>query len=163
MAKLLNVMGVWEIRSIPNTGFFGQVVWLAEALIIIGIPVYFAWKAKVHPYSEKQGRYYSLYAVPAPYTIPSPALFVQAIQEKGFGAFELLEEPRAQLFHMINLYYLEGENRHYLDVTKVSVSRTGKEQKTTQTVVIDNLAIDTSTAKQMMSELGAQLQSELSL
>ncbi|MEM7572603.1 MAG: hypothetical protein AAF433_06875 [Bacteroidota bacterium] len=162
-AKFLNTLGVWEIASMPNTGFFGQLIWLVEAVIIIGLPVYFAWRAKVHPYSEQQQRFYQQYLVPVPYFIPSPSLFVKAIQEEGFAAFSQLEEPRANLFHLINLYYLQGENRHYLDVTKVSISNSGKEQKTTETVVVDNLAIDTTTAKQIINELGAKQQTKASL
>ncbi|MEM9834885.1 MAG: hypothetical protein AAF828_00200 [Bacteroidota bacterium] len=157
--QLLNTFGVWEIFGIANSGAFGAVVWLIEAAIIIGVPTYLAWGAKVHPYSESQGKYYDKYDVPDGYvgSIASPVSFIQAVQEDGFAPFEALEPPKPRLQYTFSVYFLEGENHHYLDVNRVTVV-TGDDGKvnTETNLVIDNLTLTTETAKRVISELKAK-------
>jgi len=157
--SLINSVGAWEIFGLSNAGAFGVIVWLIEMGIIIVIPILMTSGAKIHPYSETQGRFYDKHDVEDSYSgsVSSPASFAQAVVKEGFAPFEQLTPPDPRVQYKFSLYYLNGENRHYLDVNRVvhSVNNDGK-AKTTITTVIDNLGIDTATAQRIRTDLKAK-------
>jgi len=155
--RLLNTLGVWEIAGIPNSGTFGWIIWLVEMIIILAVPIYVALNLRIQPYSELLGRFYKGYTLKEGFGGPvgSPTTFAQAVQERGFQPFTELEAPRPNLYYTFKLYFLEGENKHYLDINRVTISSTGS-GKTSDRVVVNQLQINKSTALRIKGELMKQ-------
>ncbi len=156
--ELFNELGVWSIGSMSNTGTFGKVVWGIEALLIIGIPLLLSGASKVVPYSETYRKFYPKYVVPHVYhALVPPVELAQTLLDEGVGAFaKLLTEPQGNKVTRFELYQLEGETTHYLDIVETTVTQDsdGKE-KTSDRVVVDNLALSTERANAIRHELGA--------
>lgn len=150
MIKLINLVGIWEIFGISNSGATGGIIWLVEAAIIVVLGIFSAYSAKVHPYSEAQSTFYKKYNFTGNFNIGSAALLTKAILDSGFAAFENLEPAGDRIWFTFHLYFLEGEKKQYLDVYKTDTvpDDNGKEEQETN-LVIDNLALETEVARQL--------------
>lgn len=51
-AKLINSVGTWGFKSIPVTGWFLTIIWVVEALILIGLPTISILGTKIEPFCE---------------------------------------------------------------------------------------------------------------
>lgn len=147
----MNEVGVWSVFGSTPTGALLTLIWIGEALMIIGSAFYISSKYIVQPYSETHNRWYHKYILN--HEFAAILDFNEFIQLEGEALQDKLSTIRKgglTRFGRVSIYTLDGEDKHYLLFENVMRNSKGKGE--TSETIIDNLQISDAEAKSLIAK-----------
>ncbi|MCW5906863.1 MAG: hypothetical protein KIS94_03310 [Chitinophagales bacterium] len=152
-AKILNDIGTFSIKSATVSGIVLWMVWIIEAAMIIGIPVYFTYIHAGNPFSEKNNTWMdeSTFDVKLKY-IEDTAAFKSAVESGDYAVINNLVGNEAQdRFSSITGYRSEGDENMFLTFTNhlITTNKKGEAEEKKDTVV-QYLRTDEGLLKQLV-------------
>ena len=141
--------GTWSMFGATVKGLPLAIIWILEAVIIVGSPVLAILKTEVYPYSEVLLRWYPKYTLFNDFeSIAAAGILTGQLREDPVKALEALGLGTGHRHAKVHLYYLKEEANQYLTFENVYIER-GKDTKNRE-VVINNFAIDGATAERIL-------------
>lgn len=152
----LYTYGSWSIFGITVNGVFLLLIWIAEAVIIIGAPLLILLKHPISPFSEKLTRWY-----------PKKILAQDFAYVSGINSYikELRDSNASNLLHYpkgdghrhsrVSLYYIDQEERAYLSADNIYITSGDKGSKDIDPIV-RFVAIPNQVAKQLLDKYGVR-------
>jgi|GEM_PF-2090498 len=141
--------GTWGIGSsgIPISGGLLLLVWIIE-IGIIALPIGKSlWFNPVMPFSDKYNKWYPKYTLEDDYqAVISKFSLEEKFSESVVSGIQSLNAGRANSHTKVHLYFLEGEDNHYVSVDKVFIEEQGK-GKMKVSSIMQNYRIDTNDAR----------------
>lgn len=148
----INHYGSWTAMGITFKGFVLTLIWIAEAVIIVGLPIISMLRLKPAPFSELLGRWYPKYTLYDDFeSIAAVNKFVSELKDNALLAIKDLSGGEGIRYSKIHLFYHKDENVQYIAVDRIFVENQGRGKKRVE-VVINNMAIDNESAQQIMDE-----------
>lgn len=151
----INEYGTWALGFSSDLNVNGTllgIVWIAEFLLILGLPLYMAFFQKVHPFAEDHNRFYERFVLNEKFiAIHSGKPIIEDLSQKPLEFIENLNSGLPSLYSNFIMYYLPNAKFSYLDVEKVTIEARGK-GKTRVTEIIDNLQIEAAQAKMILQK-----------
>lgn len=151
----INEIGMWSIGRGSSdsgnvTGGFLWLVWALESGILLVAPILSVMLAKVFPYSSKLNKWYPKMTINEQFkSITNPSGFLASFQEKPLETLDALGFGSGTRHSRMHVYYLEGEQSHYLEVESVYIDA---ENKVDTDSIIYLYKIGTSVAKQLLDK-----------
>lgn len=131
----INQYGLWSIGGITPTGFLLLMIWVGEAALIIGTPIFLVSKQPVCPFSSELNAWYVKYTLSKDFeSISMKQKFRDQIAEDPLAAIEALDNGLAYHFARISVYYLKDANKQYLSVENVRSDRDGKDEHASEVI-----------------------------
>lgn len=151
--RLINVTGLWTIvGDSPVTGGFLWMVWIIEALMIVGVT--FVKADESRPFCETSNQWMKETVLKPYLHISNIAVFRTELEQKNYATLRDLPRDRADTHHakftlykspQLNDYYLLAEN------VVIIVDKDGKTEFTSS-VFIPYLKIDAAFAKELIAK-----------
>lgn len=150
----VNKIGLWSIFGINLNGFILTLIWLVEALLIIGGPVFSVITTKIYPYSELLMKWYSKYTLLDEFaSIYGETTLMKNLQTDCLKTIKELGKGTANRYSKIHLFYLPGEEHNYLTFEKINIESRGKARKTSK-IILNNFRVDKDTANKILEQYG---------
>ena len=151
LMSTLSEHGAWRLgraSSDPVSGIPLILVWVVEAVIIVGIPVFVGGGSALSPFSERLGRWADDEKLPLPAPFVNDVGAAKAAFESG-NFFALLdaapvvaesqsESQSESQFSELTLYAVDGDpDCCYLSITNVTIKldKKGKEERETSNII----------------------------
>lgn len=115
----VNEVGTWGFKSVPVSGLFLTVIWVVEALIILGIPVFMAFGRAQKPFCEISNSWAREKELPALEFISNEAALKAALEQGDFSFLTVIKRAEAadkEKHSLFTLYYSDAK-QYYLSVT----------------------------------------------
>lgn len=154
---IINVMkqmythGAWDLYVLTQGSWTANggilvLIWIIEAIIIIGTPIILILKHNITPFSIKEKKWYKKYELKKEFdSIAMRDKFIQKLSKDCINTIAELKNGSTQLFARISIYYLNNEDKQYISIENISRSRDGS--KTNSRLIIQYLEISTLDAK----------------
>jgi hypothetical protein len=153
--KLIQVLNIitensaLRIGGIDINGFTLWMFWIAEAAILMGVPIMGILKMPHLPYSEKLGIYYKHLLLNESYkvllNIPKLLTMLKADAPQTIFSFD---GGTATHYMLVHIYYLPEENVQYLSFEEVSIDH---ENNTTSEMILTHFEISTEAANTILN------------
>lgn len=156
VADEISIEGVWSIgrsSETPVNGIFLQLVWAAEACMLIGVPLYAAHKITDQAYCETTGRWLTEEKSFGPFhTLDDEAAWRSQMEDNDFGVLSTLAPLTGELangstFTTLTMRHAgTPESTHLLSVDRVTMT-IDKEGKVTlaKKPILRHMLIDRET------------------
>lgn len=155
--------GNWSVFGFTVNGITLLLIWLGEALIIIGAPILILLKNPITPFSEKLHLWYPKVSLSQDFAyISGINSFIQELRtSKGSN---LLNYPKGDgtRHSTISIYYLEQEDQSFLSADNIYITK-GKESKKEVDPVVRFVAIPCTTANALIEKYGKKKWSYLNI
>ena len=139
--------GTWGmiLSNFQFNGILLLAVWLVELIVIASPSIKLISNYDIFPFSEKLNKWYPKYTLIKDFKAMASKNSIEEKLDSGvMEALNNLEEGSAVYHTRIQLFYLEGEENHYLNVNKVKIERGSNDESVTP--LIKNYRIDSATA-----------------
>lgn len=159
----LYTYGNWSFSGIDINGSLLVSIWVGEALIIIGAPLLILYKHPIPPFSEKYMKWYSKVTLAQDFAYISG--IVSFIQElRGAKGANLLHYPKGdgRRHSKVCLYYLEEEEKAYVSVDNVYISKGSNARKEIDPIV-RFIAVPSDIARSLIDKYGVKKWSFLTM
>lgn len=149
IAEMIRV-GMWSIFGEVFNGAGLAVVWIIEAVLIMGIPVFAITNSMPVPYSELLGKWYKKFILKYDFEyFFSTKDIISDLKNNPLQTLQNLGKGSGNQHVKIYLFYLKDEERDYLSFESVSYSGS-KKNKRNSTFLINNFTITKSDADLIM-------------
>ncbi|MCB0516406.1 MAG: hypothetical protein R2798_03605 [Chitinophagales bacterium] len=146
----INRVGTWSVFGIVFNGSLLTAVWFFEFAIIMAVPIFTSIQANPYPYSELLQQWYHKYTLFKDFdAIPASNELISELANDPLKTIDSLGKGTGLRHVKIHLFYLKDENKQYLTFEKIFMEGNGKENSS---IIIDNLQIDNSDAKQLLEK-----------
>jgi hypothetical protein len=153
--KLIQVLNLiaensnMRIGGIDINGFTLWLIWVIEAAILMGVPIWGILQMPRLPYSQKLGVYYNHLVIKEAYkvAINIPKL-LNMLKEDAVQTIFFLESGRPTHYMLVHIYYLPNEDVQYLSFEEVSIDH---ESKTTSEMILTHFEISTAAATEILT------------
>lgn len=155
----INRLGAWEVFGIQFKGFGLTIIWILEFLIIMAGPIVAVVKSPAIPYSELQQKWYPKFTLTLDFeSFSAVNQLIIDLRSNPLNTIEALGKGSGNRFVKIHVFYLKGENKHYLTFEKfhIEVKRDGK-TKTNNSIILNNFAINGADAKEILDKFDYEL------
>ncbi len=147
----INQTGMWSVFGATVRGSALTVVWLVEAVIIIGIPVWMVLKAPVFPFSELLRKWYPKYTLLTDFEVINGSdSFMQKLTIDPLQTIAGLGKGRSNSYSEIHIFYLKDEEPQYLTIDRVFIEERGRGKRKTSNTV-SNLTVSKTTAETLLA------------
>lgn len=125
----INQYGTWGIRSTTVSGVFLSVIWIIEALIIIGISVILPISYAKAPFCELGNEWFKEKTLPAFQYIENRPEFLENLESSNPEAFkDIIKTDNLESHHSIFTLYSSSQNENYLTITNRRASFNSKKE-----------------------------------
>ena len=148
--SVVNELGPWSIFGLTFSGVLLALVWLLEALIIIGAPVLTVFGSDPYPYAESLGKWYPKFTLSEEFaSISGTTSLINDLQADPLKTIEELGMGTATRYSKIHVFYLPKAKDNYLTFEKVTIEDAEKGNKDS-VLVLNNYRIDKATAAKIL-------------
>ncbi|MCT4645821.1 MAG: hypothetical protein N4A74_12610 [Carboxylicivirga sp.] len=155
LSELYNY-GTWSIFGVTLRGIPLLLIWLAEAVIIIGAPLLLLLKYPISPFSEKLNQWYPKKVLAQDFAYVSGVVsYIKELRDSK--AENLLHYPRGDghRHSRVSIYFMEQEEIAYLSTDNIYITSGDKGGKDIDPVV-RFVAIPNQVAKQLLDKFGVR-------
>jgi len=115
----ISEVGTWGIRSSTVSGVFLIVIWVIEAILIVGATVIFTNGAR-EPFCELGNEWFDSRVLPAFNYVQNAPQLVQDLEQSSPDAFKQLSyAPTVEKDHSVFVLYSSNHNDNYLTVNNM--------------------------------------------
>ena len=155
LSELYNY-GTWSIFGVTLRGIPLLLIWLAEAVIIIGAPLLLLLKYPISPFSEKLNQWYPKKVLAQDFAYVSGVVsYIKELRDSK--AENLLHYPKGDghRHSRVSIYFMEQEEKAYLSTDNIYITSGDKGGKDIDPVV-RFVAIPNQVAKQLLDKFGVR-------
>lgn len=134
----INAVGTWGLRGGTVSGLLLSVVWLIEALIVLGLSTYLPYTSAQHPFSEMANDWMESEELPAFEFIEDKDTFRAQLEQSNPEALQSLQiAQNLDLKHSVFTLYSStaGENYVNVDNKTATTDNDGKTQLDSDTFI----------------------------
>lgn len=125
----INEYGTWGIRSATVSGTFLTVIWIIEAIIIIGIAAFIPIAAAKRPFCELGNEWFEEKPLPPFNYIENTSQMIKDLESSNPEAFATLAKTNnVEANHSVFSLYTSNHNENYLTITNQRATRNKKDE-----------------------------------
>lgn len=144
----INVYGLWKIDEVTVNGSPLTMIWILEALLIIGLPVILVYKQHQKPFSEKQNTWYREFVLEKDFgSVFGKTHFKEDLLLNPIATIESLDFGRGNQYTQISIFYLPQEDIQFLSLFDIRIDKEDKKEKNE---IVHLLEISTQDAEALM-------------
>lgn len=152
LIQQINAIGTWQLSGIQVSGIILTLIWIVEALIIMGLPLFAVYKCRPYPYSENNGKWYPRHTLHDNFEhILSVQNMQTSLQTDPIQALSNLNKGSVFRYSKIHVYYHPEETDQYISVDNFTVNE-GKKSSAIRTNAITNFRVNSATAQQILQQ-----------
>jgi hypothetical protein len=139
LVKEINIDGVWSLKGSPVSGIFLSIIWVIEAVVVIGAATFFGYMQAATPFCEVNKEWFDETTIPATTYIQDPKDLVSKLESGEANVFETLTktEDTKDDHSIFKIHSLPSSTENYLTIEnkKAKTNSKGEIEFTNSTLV----------------------------
>lgn len=147
----INSNGTWGFKSIPVSGIFLAIIWIIEAIMVIGFSLLLARNASTVPFCELNNEFFKDKKTPELDFIEDKKQILNSLQNDDIAHLESLAKvaDKEKDSHSIFTVYSSKNNEHYVTVENQKAKQKGKFERDE---FLTYFAVSSQAAKTLLSK-----------
>lgn len=156
--KSIAEVGVWGFGENLVNGTMLWIVWILEALIILGVIVFRTGENVDSPFCETSNQWAKIIPLVPLTRVEEPKNFITQLAQKKYEPLQVLQAGDDMKRHThAMIYHCEGHNIYYMSVNDRMVIMSSKKIKNIDTPLIEYMQIDNLVAQELIRQYGIKL------